>query len=64
MGDRPKIGVAFTSVEGYDLDQNKLEIFEKKAISKLDSMELEKVYLDFMVKNDKDSKKANSLFKK
>ncbi len=64
MKFKPKIGVAFTSVEGYDLDQEKLEIFEKKAKTFLDKMELEKVYLDFNVKNEKDSKKANALFRK
>ena len=64
MKFKPKIGVAFTSVEGYDLDQDKLEIFEKKAKTVLDKMDLEKVYLDFKVKNDKDSKKANALFRK
>jgi L-fucose isomerase-like protein len=64
MKFKPKIGVAFTSVEGYDLDQDKLEIFEKKAKTVLDKMELEKVYLDFKVKNEKDSKKANALFLK
>ncbi len=64
MKFKPKIGVAFTSVEGYDLDQEKLKIFEKKAKTFLDKMELEKVYLDFNVKNEKDSKKANALFRK
>ena len=64
MSFKPKIGIAFTSVEGYDLDQDKLEIFEKKAKTILDKMDLEKVYLDFKVKNEKDSKKANALFRK
>ena len=64
MKFKPKIGIAFTSVEGYDLDQDKLEIFEKETKTVLGEMDLEKVYLDFKVKNENNSKKANALFKK
>jgi len=60
---KPKAGIAFTSVEGYDLDQDKLTDFEVKAKIALKKLELENVFLDFTVKNISDAKKANEIFK-
>ena len=61
---KPKLGVAFTSVEGYDLDQDKLTDFEKKAKDALKKLEFENIFLGFTVKSEKEAKKANEIFSK
>ena len=45
----PKIGIAFTSIVGFDLDQDKLENFKVKFAKTVDKLELDKVFIDFTV---------------
>ncbi len=59
---KPKAGVAFTCIDGFDMDQDKLENYRKKFLNILDRLDIESTYLDFIVKNENDAKKANEVF--
>jgi len=59
---KPKAGVVFTSIEGFDMDQGKLENYQKKFIRILEGLDIESKHIDFIVKNEKDAKKANEIF--
>ena len=61
---KPKIGVAFTSIEGFDLDQDKLTAYQKESQKELKKFGTENIVLDFIVNNDKTAKKANDIFSK
>jgi L-fucose isomerase-like protein len=60
----PKIGIAFTSIVGFDLDQDKLENFKVKFAKTVDKLELDKVFIDFTVTGNNTAKKANEIFKR
>ena len=59
---KPKAGVAFTCIDGFDLDQDKLGNYQKKFINILDRLDVENKNIDFIVKNENDAKKANEIF--
>lgn len=62
MKIKPKAGVVFTCIDGFDLDQDKLENYQKKFINILDRLNVENKNIDFIVKNENDAKKANEIF--
>lgn len=64
MKIKPKTGVVFTSIDGFDLDQNKLEKYIKNFTNILNGLELENKFIEFVVKNENDAKKANEIFSK
>ena len=61
---RPKIGVAFTSIDDFDLDQDKLMAYQKESQKELKKFGTENIILDFIVSNDETAKKANDIFSK
>jgi len=62
MKVKPKVGVVFTSVEGYDVDQDKLAKFMIDTKQILSTLELENKFLDFTVQNTETARKANKIF--
>jgi len=59
---KPKAGVVFACIEGFDLDQDKLENYQKKFNSILHKLDIENKNIGFIVKNENDAKKANEIF--
>lgn len=60
----PKMGVAFTSIEGFDLDQDKLIAYKNESERELKKYNTNNLVLDFIVNNDETAKKANGIFSK
>ena len=58
------MGVAFTSIEGFDLDQDKLMAYQKESQKELKKFSTDNIVLDFIVSNDETAKKANGIFSK
>lgn len=59
---KPRIGFVFTSIEGIDADQTRLVEFKKKFIEKMDSPEIESIFVDFTVASYVDASAANRMF--
>lgn len=59
---KPKAGVVFTSIDGFDMDQSKLENYQKKFTDTLRGLDIESKNIGFIVKNENDAKKANEIF--
>ena len=49
MKIKPKAGIVFTCIDGFDLDQDKLENYQKKFINILDRLDVENKNIDFIV---------------
>ncbi len=64
MKIKPKIGIIFTSLEDTDLDQDKLINLKQKVVRKFEILDLEKIYINFFVANEKNAKKANKILRK
>ena len=63
MKIKPKIGIIFTSLEGADLDQDKLINLKEEVVRKFKILDLDKIYIDFFVANERNAKKANRILK-
>ncbi len=61
MKINPKMGIVFTSIEGIDADQDKLNDFKKNLKNKLDFGDLDNHYMDFVVSDVRLADKANKL---
>lgn len=61
---KPKAFVIFTSIDGVDLDQDKLSLFQEKFKKVIDKENLNIKYADFTVSNEEKAGKANSLISK
>jgi L-fucose isomerase-like protein len=60
---KPKIGIIFTSLEGADLDQDKLINLKEEVVRKFKILDLDKIYIDFFVANEGNAKKANRILR-
>lgn len=61
---KPKAFIIFTSIDGVDLDQDKLALFQEKFRRVIDKENLDIKYVDFTVSNEENAGKANSLISK
>ena len=61
---KPKIGVAFTCIDGFDLNQDKLGVYKDKVTGILNDIDMENKFIKFIVKSEDDARKANGIFLK
>ena len=61
---KPRAFVVFTSLDGVDLDQDKLSLFKEKFREIIDKENLNIKYADFTISNEEKAAKANSLISK